>query len=45
MFGFGEETGMRGLANKLGLLYVDTATSQTYLDETGGLADLPLLRP
>jgi hypothetical protein len=41
--GFGEETGMRGLANKLGLNFVGSPASQAYRDEVG-VPDVPLLR-
>jgi hypothetical protein len=43
VYDFGDDTGMRGLANKLGLQYVGRADHEVFLDETGGLADLPLL--
>jgi hypothetical protein len=38
-----EETGMRGLANKLGLRYVGYPRDDDYRAETGGLPNLPLL--
>jgi hypothetical protein len=43
LYDFGDDTGMRGLAKKLGLTYVGNATNQTYLEEVGGLPDLPIL--
>jgi hypothetical protein len=38
-----EETGMRGLANKLGLRYVGYPRDDDYRAETGGLPNVPLL--
>jgi hypothetical protein len=38
-----EDTGMRGLANKLGLNYVGFSRDDGYRAETGGLPNLPLL--
>ncbi|MDZ7733695.1 MAG: hypothetical protein U5R31_11910 [Acidimicrobiia bacterium] len=38
-----EETGMRGLANKLGLRYCGYPRDEDYRAETGGLPNLPLL--
>jgi hypothetical protein len=38
-----EETGMKGLANKLGLRYVGFPRDDDYRAETGGLPNVPLL--
>jgi hypothetical protein len=43
VYNFGDETGMRGLANKLGLRHVGKPTHDVFVDEIGELPDLPLL--